>query len=340
MEAVKKISFVLTIWIISINAAFSQKADDLGKLAKKPLFRDTIYDGAADPCVIYNRNTQSWFMFYTNRRATLADTTNNVSWVHGTPIGIAESKDQGVSWHYKQTVVFNYGNDSTTFWAPEVYYYKGLYHMYITIVPGIFTNWKHPRHIVHFTSENLIDWIFVAQLKLASDKVIDACIIQLPDSSWRLWYNNEQDRKSIYYADSPDLYQWTDKGKILFDGSKPGEGPNVFYWENTFFMIVDEWRGLGVYSSDDAIHWNRQPERILDVPGLGNQDNVIGQHADVVVSNNRAYIFYFTHPGRNNPQNNAYEKARSLIQVAELSLDNKQLTCNRDIPVNIQLLKP
>jgi hypothetical protein len=42
-------------------------------------------------------------------------------------------------------------------------------------------------------------------LKLASEKVIDACVVQLTNNLWRMWYNNERDKKSIYYADSTDL---------------------------------------------------------------------------------------------------------------------------------------
>ncbi|MEY8745235.1 hypothetical protein AB9M62_38850 [Bacillales bacterium AN1005] len=35
-----------------------------------PLFRDPIYDGAADPVVVWNHVEQAWWMIYTNRRAT------------------------------------------------------------------------------------------------------------------------------------------------------------------------------------------------------------------------------------------------------------------------------
>ncbi|MEZ4836778.1 MAG: DUF6713 family protein [Caldilineaceae bacterium] len=36
-----------------------------------PLFRDPIYDGAADPTVIWNRQEQCWWLLYTNRRANV-----------------------------------------------------------------------------------------------------------------------------------------------------------------------------------------------------------------------------------------------------------------------------
>ncbi|MCA9734240.1 family 43 glycosylhydrolase, partial [candidate division KSB1 bacterium] len=41
------------------------------RVAPKPLFRDPIYDGAADPAIIWNREEKRWFMLYTNRRANL-----------------------------------------------------------------------------------------------------------------------------------------------------------------------------------------------------------------------------------------------------------------------------
>ena len=45
--------------------------------APKPVFRDPVFDGAADPVVIWNRQEEKWFMFYTNRRAN-ADSLDGV----------------------------------------------------------------------------------------------------------------------------------------------------------------------------------------------------------------------------------------------------------------------
>ena len=59
-----------------------------GAPAPKPLYRDPVYDGAADPVVIWNPAVQRWWMFYTNRRANRPE-LSGVAWVHGTPIGIA-----------------------------------------------------------------------------------------------------------------------------------------------------------------------------------------------------------------------------------------------------------
>ena len=34
-----------------------------------PLFRDPIYDCPTDPTVIWNREEEQWYLFYTQRRA-------------------------------------------------------------------------------------------------------------------------------------------------------------------------------------------------------------------------------------------------------------------------------
>ncbi|MBD0297983.1 MAG: family 43 glycosylhydrolase [Flavisolibacter sp.] len=308
-----------------------------GTLAPKPLYRDRVFDGAADPVIILNKKEKKWFLFYTNRRATIDDTTG-VKWVHGTRIGIAESKD-GAVWKYRDTANINYRPVAGyTHWAPEVMEHKGTYHMYLTYVPGIFTDWRHPRDIIHLTSKDLFNWQYESTLKLASDRVIDACVFSLPDGGWRLWYNNERDGKSIYYADSKDLYHWQDRGKAFAD--RGGEGPKVFQWKGTYWMIVDNWAGLGIYSSDDLVHWKRQAKRILEEPGTGAEDAAIGGHADVVVSGDRAFIFYFTHPGRakaNPAPPQSLAARRSVLQLAELKYENGEITCNRDAPVYIDL---
>jgi hypothetical protein len=315
-----------------------------GKIAAKPLFRDPVYDGAADPTVIWNRAEKKWFMFYTNRRANASEAeAPGVSWVHGTKIGVADSADSGATWKYRGTADIAYGGQGMTHWAPEVLYHEGLYHMYLTFVPGIFTDWEHPREILHFTSSDLLKWNYEATLKLACDRVIDACVHRLPDGTWRLWYNNERDNKSIYFADSHDLYHWEDRGKVAGVGERPGEGPNVFRWKGHFWMVVDVWKGLGVYRSEDALDWTVQPGNLLATPGKGVEDGANGGHPDVVVSGDRAFCFYFLHPGRQGtikPSDESYEQRRSLIQVVELHYANGTITCDRDQPTHINLLPP
>lgn len=319
-----------------ILACSSNAQSDAGRVAPKPLFRDPVHDGAADPVLIWNRREQKWFMFYTNRRANLTNSVG-VAWVHGTAIGIAESADGGARWKYRGTAAISLGGTNDTLWAPDVVEHEGVYHMFVTHVPGVFTNWQAGRTIVHLTSPDLLKWKPEGALKLASDRVIDASVCRLPDGKWRMWYNNERDKKSIYYADSPDLYQWTDQGKAV--GDRAGEGPKVFRWKNQNWMVVDNWHGLGVYRSDDLRDWTRQPGNLLEQPGRGPDDQAMGGHPDVVVNGDRAFLFYFTHPGRVGAaaHQDGLEQRRSSIQVVELQFKNGMITCDRDQPTRVQL---
>ena len=93
------IRLLITTSIFSILFSCAQKTETTGKVASKPLFRDPVYDGAADPVVIWNQKEKKWVMFYTNRRANEIG-LDGVTWVHGTRIGIAESSDGGANWQY------------------------------------------------------------------------------------------------------------------------------------------------------------------------------------------------------------------------------------------------
>ncbi len=48
---------------------FGEPEADLGKVAPKPLYRDPLFDGAADPVIVYTGSYGRWYMLYTNRRA-------------------------------------------------------------------------------------------------------------------------------------------------------------------------------------------------------------------------------------------------------------------------------
>jgi hypothetical protein len=324
-----------------IFSAFAAFADDAGLIAAKPLYRDPVYDGAADPTVIWNPLAGKWWMFYTDRRAN-APGLSGVTWVHGTPIGIAESADGGAHWKFVGMAQIElpgeYGGTHVIEWAPDVTRAPdGTWQMFLTVVPGIFENWNHPRSIVQLTSTNLLNWSDPRKLALASDRVIDPSIEQMPDKTWRLYYNDERSGKSIHYAVSPDLKTWTDEGLAF---KSRGEGPKGFRWHNQFWVIIDEWKGLGVFRSDDGIHWSKQPENLVAKPGTGADDGVMGGHPDVVVSGDRAFLFYFTHPGRRGPdaRKDGAEQRRSSIQVVELHTENGWLTGDRDQPTHIQLL--
>jgi hypothetical protein len=109
-------------------------------------------------------------------------------------------------------------------------------------------------------------------------------------------------------------------------------------------MLVDLWKGLGVYRSADLATWTAQPGELLGAPGTGADDGVNGGHPGVVVSGDRAYVFYFTHPGRSGTikpdDKNSLELRRSSIQVVELVEKDGVLTCDRNAPTRIALLPP
>jgi len=66
---------------------------------------------------------------------------------------------------------------------------------------------------------------------------------------------------------------------------------------------------------------------------------VKGGHPDVIVQGDKAYVFYFTHPGRtpDKKEIDSYETRRSSIQVSELEYVNGEIICNRNNPVYINL---
>lgn len=297
-----------------------------------PLFRDPIFDGAADPTVIWNKKEQAWWIFYTNRRAYSPQI--GVSYVHGTDIGIASSDDFGKTWIYRGTAQgLEFEPGRNTFWAPEILEQNGIYHMYVSYVKGIPVNWDRPRDILHYTSTDLWNWKFESRLELSSDRVIDACVIQTEDGRFKMWYKDERNNSYSYTAFSDDLYHWKPGKAEITDCAH--EGPNVFYFQGSYWMITDPWEGLGVYTSQNAKDWKRCPN-ILFEPGSRTDDGTMANHADVLVHKGRAYIFYFTHPGvsfrqRHDPDFSwGYEQRRSSLQVAELKVQDGILLCDRN----------
>lgn len=299
-------------------------------LLPKPLFRDPIFDGAADPTLIWNRAEASWWMVYTNRRAW-SPPADNVAWVHGTDLGIAVSLDGGSTWTYRGTIEgLDIDPGRHTYWAPEIIDDGESYHMYVSFVAGVPTEWAgHPRTIRHYTSGDLVAWTYQSTLPLSSDRVIDACVYPLPEGGYRLWYKDEAQEGHTFAADSVDLYNWKVTGPAVEISSH--EGPNVFELGGWYWLLVDEWKGLRVLRSRDLSTWEPQ-QRILDQPGSGEDDGALGQHADVVATGESAYIFYFTHPGRGKAgsPDDTYDHRRSSIQVARAEVVDGRLRCDRD----------
>jgi sucrose-6-phosphate hydrolase SacC (GH32 family) len=331
------IPMLLVAAAVAPSKAENPKTTGSAKAAPKPLFRDPVHDGAADPSLIWNRAEKKWMMFYTNRRADIPNPDpKDVTWVHGTQIGIAESKDGGTTWKYAGTAKIPYGKSDYTFWAPELLWDRGLYHMFVTVVPGTFHDWNAPREIIHLTSKDLLNWKFDSKLTLSSDRTIDPCVLKTDDGNWRLWYKDEQDQSYIHYVNSPDLFHWTAGGVAIHD--RASEGPIVFRWKGSIWMIVDAWNGLGVYKSSDALHWTPQKDNLLAGSGQFPSDQSEGHHADVQIQSGRAFLFYFVQQGGKDAVPNLPNSAnRSVLQVVELTEQDGQLKADRNRPTYVSL---
>ncbi len=302
------------------------------KTANAPLFRDPIYDSPTDPVVIWNRCENNWWMLYTQRRAT--DITVGFSSIHGTKIGVASS-DDGSKWLYRGTLEnLDFEPGHNTFWAPEIICAEGIYHMYVSYITGIPTDWNYPRSIIHYTSENMWDWNCEGKIELSSNRVIDACIYEIESGVYKMWYKDEDNNSYSYAAVSRDLYNWDVVGPEVCDCSH--EGPNVFEFGGKKWMITDCWDGLAIYESDDFCVWTRQDGNILKEAGERSWDNDKGNHADVLINNGRAFIFYFSRPTlpEDASDEDFYLRSRNAIQVAELEIIDGKLTCdrNKEIP--------
>ena len=310
-------------------------------VAPKPLYRDPVMDGASDPTIIWSPAARKWYMFYTIRRANVAG-LSGVAWVHGTPIGIAASPD-GANWTYLRDAKINYPAAVTdpTWWAPAVVEDHGLFHMYLVYVPGTFVNWNHPRYIIHLTSRDLFTWQYESTLPLAHPKVIDAGVLHLPDGTWRLWYKDEATGSSCDYADSSDLYHWTDHGRVPGLSDRGGEAPVAFHWHGNYWLFRDLGKGLGLYRSADAQNWARVGT-LLDHSGTGPDDTGVGHHPDVILSGDRAYMYYFVQPGTSAISGGLPDNRRSSLQVVELKYDavKNVLTTDRNQPTLINLQPP
>jgi len=313
-----------------------------GKIAPKPLYRDPVFDHPTDPVFTYNAESHRWLMYYTQRRGA------GIPLIHGTKIGIAASEDGGATWKYIGLADITYKQDeyptNYTYWAPEVIWTNGKYHMFLAFVPGIFNNWNHPREIGHLTSTDGIKWDTVGKVDLKSDKVIDPCVIQLPDGTWRMFFKDEARPRNVCYADSPDLYQWDAKGNAVTD--RTGEGEKCFHWQGKYWLLADTDRpwGQAVWSSDDCTHWTPQDSTLY------------GSHGDVVISGGRAWWFYFggqavgnvkwavdphstnTVAFTNAPGIPRSERDGIFINVTELKVsDGKLLFTNPNLPTYIDL---
>jgi predicted GH43/DUF377 family glycosyl hydrolase len=301
--------------------------------APAPLFDDPVFHGASDPFVIWNPVKSEWFMYYTQRRATLPN-PNGVDWVHGSAIGIATSKD-GIHWDYLGTCKGDHDltdplaakgagpEPGVTWWAPCFLREGGVFHMWVVLVDGVYPRWTGKRNIVHFTSDDGVNWKYQDTAKLSSDRVIDPTVYKVGDM-WYMVYKDEAAGSHTFCSQSKDLQTWTDAKSVSPDGSQ--EAPFVFRWRNRWWLMVDFLgKGLRIYTSDNGIDGWRFHAMILDKPdGTRPRDNNVGHHPSIIVQGTgdteQCLVFYFTH-----------QRNQTVMQLAELELGaDGKVTCNRN----------
>jgi len=300
-----------------------------------PLFDDPEWHGASDPFVIWNESRHQWFMYYTQRRATMPN-PNGVDWVHGSRIGMATSAD-GIHWSYLGTVKGDHDlsdplsarglgpEPGVTWWAPCFLYSGKTLHMFVTLVDGVYRNWTGKRHILHFTSDDGVTWKYINTCALNSERVIDPMVYRIKDT-WYMVYKDEAAGSHTYRSESKDLIEWTNHQQTNPDGRQ--EAPFVFHWQGAYWMIVDSVpdKGLRIYKSPNGIDQWEYNNTVLQAPdGTRTSDSNVGHHPGIVVQTARdgteqCLLFYFTHQGR-----------QTVMQLAELELgaDGKAF-CNRN----------
>lgn len=301
--------------------------------APAPMYRDPVTDGAADPVVVWNNDSHSWWMLYTQRRANTE--AADVAYCYGTQIGVAETTDNGQTWTYRGTLKLDFEKGLNTFWAPEIIYEGGKYHMFVSYIQGVRNHWGGSKYMEHYVSRDLWNWKHKGRVDLKSDAVIDAAVHRLPSGGWRMWYKDENKGSHIFAVDSKNLKDWSAPREVL--SGKAQEGPYVFSYKGYFWMITDEWQGLRIYRSKDMNEWEKQG-LILAEASHRSEDTPNGAHACVSVVDDTAYIFYFTHPGRTSQLHSfidkngvtPYDLRRSSIQVAPLQYKDGTLVCDHD----------
>lgn len=327
---------VLVLMVSPARAQTAGAADAVPPLidiarAPAPLFDDPITHGGTDPFVIWNPLKSQWFMYYTQRRATMAN-PNGVDWVHGTNIAIATSPD-GINWSYLGTCKGEHDlsdplaakgagpEPGVTWWAPCFLWQGRTLHMWVVLVDGVYTSWTGQRNILHFSSEDGINWKYLSAAALSSNRVIDPTVYRVGDL-WYMVYKDESRGSHTWVSQSTDLENWTNAHQAGPDGSQ--EAAFVFRWKDKWWLMVDG-RGLRVYTSDNGVDDFKYVTTILGGrDGTRAQDNFVGHHPGIVIQGHgdreQCLVYYFTESNRH-----------AYMQLAELEMGaDGKVFCNRN----------
>lgn len=333
--------------------AQSSHSADTGLKIHSPIFSDPNYQGSCDPEIVWNELLQRFFIYYTARKG------NNENTFLGTPIGVISSVNL-IDWIFEGYCKFNGvgGNKDAgeTFWAPAVIASNGFLHMFVTYKPDtlpIKGAWGGPGKIVHYKTpldNPMKGWRKVEDMHDSSINALDATVYE-NGGLFHVWFKGKKEgdaKNELYHLVSVDLKKWENKGFIQSDvfnekatGSDFEEAPYIFHWKNSFWLITDPHDGLFVYQSVDAENWKFQGT-ILKEGGFRELDNSMARHCSVVLKDGRAFIFYHVEPWRRYDleKKNGKERVpifkqpvenrRSVLQMAELEIQNGRIICNRN----------
>ena len=271
------------------------------------LYRDPVYDGATDP-VVRDRPGRVVDVLHAAPRdaprpraresrgctAVASASRSRQTESTWTYIGTLEPDAAGLELREgpPPAVV------DATHWAPEVIHDGQRWRMYLTEIDGIPDRWPgFARTIVEYSSDDLRRWERRGPIALGSDRVIDAAVARCPDGLWRLWFKDEAADSVTKVAASADLNDWRLEGTAI--GGRAHEGPCAFELGGSWWMIVDEWRGMGVYRSVDAVAWVRQGGPDAVILGAGDvSTSGFGHHGAAVRDGAQVWYYYFGHPQR------------------------------------------
>lgn len=347
----KKTLFVACLICILPGCTISTQIRD--NHAPAPLYIDSNYHGSCDPEIVWNREKQTWYIYYTARRAT----REKASYV-GTPIGVISSKNL-VNWKFEGYADFADGSGEliegnkdmpVTFWAPGIIARKNSLHMYVTYKDNAMPPWGGIGTIRHYStplSKPVSGWKLSKEPNFSQPDPIDATIIY-HEAKGRYHAYYRVAKGGIQWSTSPDLTTWKNHGKVKGDVNTLGrkrfgyqEAPYVFYFKSFWWMLTDSHKGLSVYQSQDSINWKFNG-MILKASGTRTMDTTFGRHPSVAVNNGRAFIFYHVEPNRiygkgSLPaEKRTIEQKKSALQIAELVVEKNKLKAHRNQSVIIR----
>jgi hypothetical protein len=312
--------------------------------APAPLITDPVFDGVNDPTLVWNERESAWWCIFAHRRANVRLSAQTIGLAHGSPLGVASSTDNGASWLYRGTLDLPIEPGHNTYWGPTVLTVDGVHHLFTTFIRGVPNDpaWDThgrpspwARQVHHLTSTDLWTWTSHGRVELGTDHGHDACVARLPDGSWALWFKDEADGGALYRVTSPDLDTWTGRTQALPEWH---ESPIVFHLGGRYWLVAESREGLTSYRSVDATTWERTGHFVSEA-GTRPADSGPVRSPDVVpVSEDTAYLVYYTQSGVDAYGNPAPTSAQtSTAQVALLRVVDDRLQCDRDAPFEFRL---